>query len=71
MTGPRLQSRLDELMAARGISGRKLARAADVTEVSVTKLRRNSAQLLDVNVVARICEALECTPGDLLFIERD
>lgn len=69
MAGPRLISRLDALMAEKGISGRKLARAADVTEVSVTKLRRNSAQLLDVNVTARICRALDVSPGDLFSIE--
>jgi putative transcriptional regulator len=69
MTGPRLISRLDALLAEKGLSGRKLAKLADVSEPSVTKLRRNSAQLLDVNVTARICKALDCTPGELFDVE--
>lgn len=74
MTGqarPRLASRLDQLMADRGVSGKELMKLAQVTERSVSTLRRNSAQLLDVCTVARICRALDCTPGDLLFIDDD
>lgn len=74
MTGqakPRLITRLDALMAERGISGKELMKLAGVTERSVSTLRRNSAQLLDVCTVARICEALDVTPGELLSIEKD
>jgi DNA-binding Xre family transcriptional regulator len=74
MTGqarPRLISRLDQLMKEKDISGKELMRRAKVTERSVSTLRRNSAQLLDVCTVARICEALEVTPGELLDIEKE
>lgn len=74
MTGqvtPRLITRLDALMAERGISGKELMKKAQVTERSVSTLRRNSAQLLDVCTVARICEALDVTPGELLEIQRE
>lgn len=70
-TSPRLVSRLDEVMAAKGISGRQLAKAAETTEVSVTKLRRNRFSMIDAAVAARICAALDVQPGDLFTVEND
>jgi DNA-binding Xre family transcriptional regulator len=70
-TAERLWSRLDELMAAKGISGRQLAREAETTEVAVTKLRRNSFAMVDSKVAARICRVLEITPGELFSLDTD
>ncbi|NBN87946.1 MAG: XRE family transcriptional regulator [Proteobacteria bacterium] len=71
MAGPKLVTRLDALLAEKNLSGRRLARLADCTEMTVTKLRRNAMQYLDVNVTARICQALECTPAELLEIQQE
>lgn len=67
--GPRLKSHLNDLMAAKGVSGKKLAADAAVTERAISVLRKNQAQLLDINTVARICVAIGASPGDLFSIE--
>lgn len=71
MASAQLVSRLDELLAQRGMSGRELAEAAGITEVTVTKLRRNRFQSIDKEVAARVCLALEASPGDLFTIENE
>lgn len=58
-------------MAAKGLSGKQLVVEAQVTERAVSTLRRNSFQLLDSNTVARICRALDVSPGELLEISEE
>jgi len=69
MASPQIVSRLDQLMEQHQISGRQLAKEANVTEVTVTKLRRNRFQTIDKDVAGRICKVLNCTPGDLFTVE--
>jgi putative transcriptional regulator len=71
MGSPKLSTRLDELLKERGLSSTRLAEQAGVTLRAVSGLRRNTAQLLDVHTTARICEALEITPGELFLIENE
>lgn len=51
------------------MSGKQLIKEAGVTERSVSTLRRNTAQLIDVCTAARICQALKVTPAELFDIE--
>lgn len=69
MSSPQIVSRLDQLMAQQQISGRQLAKEANVTEVTITKLRRNRFQTIDKDVAGRICRVLGITPGDLFTVE--
>ena len=71
MAGPSLVCRLDHLMKEKGVTGRQLAAMAQTSEVVITKLRRNRFQMVDKDVTARVCLALDVTPGELLEIERE
>lgn len=71
MAEPSLSCRLDHLMTERGVTGRQLAALANTSEVVVTKLRRNRFQMIDKSVAARICRALDVSPGELLEISEE
>lgn len=58
-------------MAAKGLSGKQLVKDAHVTERSVSILRRNTFAMLDSCTVARICRALDVSPGELLEISEE
>ena len=70
MSELRLKSNLEELLKARELTSMKLAEKAGVTLRAVSALRNNSFQLLSAETTARICNALEISPGELLFIEK-
>lgn len=61
-----IQYRLDDLLKLRNISARELSRRAKVSTSTISSIRRNEAELLSRSTLNRLCEALRCTPGDLI-----
>ena len=57
--------RLLDVLEARGLSRRGLARATGVSTNTICKWAHGDLQLADLRVLAEICEALECQPGAL------
>ncbi|AGY57036.1 helix-turn-helix domain-containing protein [Gloeobacter kilaueensis] len=59
--------RLREVMARKRITGRDLASALDLHETSISRLRASDTMpRLDGEQLNALCQALDCTPGDLL-----
>ncbi|RCV54305.1 helix-turn-helix domain-containing protein [Marinitenerispora sediminis] len=63
---PPITVRLDELLAERGMTLAELSRRVDVTVVNLSVLKNGRARAIRFSTLARLCEALDCQPGDLL-----
>ena len=64
-----IKVRLDVIMAERRVTGRELAAAAGITEQNLSLLRNSKVKGVRFGTLSKICEFLECQPGDLLTYE--
>ncbi len=62
---------LDQLLAARGMTGRDLAERIGLSETQLSMFRSGKVRGIRFSTLARICAALECTPGELLGYAMD
>ena len=67
----RIHCRLDELLAARGMTLTELSAQVDLTIVNLSVLKNGRARAIRFSTMARLCEALQCQPGDLLSYRPD
>ncbi|MGJ8690633.1 MAG: helix-turn-helix domain-containing protein [Gammaproteobacteria bacterium] len=61
--------RLDVMLALRKMKAKDLAEQIGITEANLSLLRTGKVKGVRFETLARLCEALDCTPGDLLDIE--
>jgi Predicted transcriptional regulator len=59
---------LDVMLARRKMRAKELAERVGITEANLSLLRTGKVKGVRFETLARICEALECTPGDLLDV---
>ena len=62
---------LDILMCKKKISSKELASKIGITEANLSILKRGKARAIRFSTLAKICEVLDCKPGDLLDYEED
>jgi putative transcriptional regulator len=67
-TSGMLKVRLDELLEERGRSAYWLAKETNLTQVALWRLKHGKTGAIKFETLEAICNALECTPGDLLVI---
>lgn len=60
--------RLDELLAERGMTLTALADAVGITIVNLSILKNNRAKAIKFSTLTAICDALECSVGELLVV---
>lgn len=60
---------LDVMLARRKMKSKELAATIGITEANLSLLRSGKVKGVRFETLARICEALDCRPGDLLDIE--
>ncbi len=58
--------RLDVMLATRKMKSRELAERVGITEQNISLLKSGKVKGIRFETLARICEVLECQPGDLL-----
>ena len=58
--------RLDVMLAQRKMKARDLADRIGISEQNVSLLRTGKVKGIRFNTLARICEVLDCQPGDIL-----
>lgn len=63
--------RLDVMLARRKMKGKDLAEAIGITEQNLSLLKSAKVKGVRFETLAKICEVLECTPGDILEIGPD
>jgi putative transcriptional regulator len=57
---------LDALLAKRRMTGKQLAEAVGLSETQMSLFRSGKVRGVRFATLARMCEVLECRPGDLL-----
>ena len=57
---------LDVMMAKRKISSGDLAKIIDITPANLSILKTGKAKAVRFTTLEKICEALDCQPGDIL-----
>ncbi|MCW5666400.1 MAG: helix-turn-helix transcriptional regulator [Piscinibacter sp.] len=57
---------LDVMLARRKMRSRELAERVGITEQNISLLKAGKVRGVRFETLARICEALDCQPGDLL-----
>lgn len=63
--------RLDRVMLERKMTLNELAECVGITNVNLSKIKNNKVTALRFSTLAGICEALDCTPGDILEYQRE
>ena len=58
--------RLDVMLALRKMKSRELAEKVGITEQNISLLKSGKVKGIRFDTLARICQVLECQPGDLL-----
>lgn len=58
--------RLDVMLALRKVRSRDLAAHVGITETNLSLLKSGRVRGVRFETLSRICEYLECQPGDLL-----
>jgi putative transcriptional regulator len=60
---------LDAVLAARGMTAKQLAARIGVSETHLSLFRSGKVKGVRFDTLAKLCEALECRPGDLLDLK--
>jgi putative transcriptional regulator len=58
--------RLDVMLARRKMRSRELADLVGITEQNISLLKSGKVKGIRFDTLARICEVLDCQPGDIL-----
>ena len=62
---------LDVMLARRKMRSRELAERIGITEQNISLLKSGKVRGVRFDTLERICEVLECQPGDLLEYRPD
>ena len=62
---------IDVMLAKRKMSVTELSEKVGITMSNISILKNGRAKAIRFSTLAKICEALECQPGDILEYERD
>lgn len=58
--------RLDVMLALRKMKSRDLAQQVGITEQNISLLKSGKVKGIRFETLAKICEVLDCQPGDIL-----
>ena len=62
---------LDIVMAQRKIGLMELAEKIELTPANLSILKNSKAKAIRFSTLERICQVLECQPGDIIAFERE
>lgn len=64
----RVHCRLDELLADRGMTLTRLSELVGVSLVNLSVLKNDRARAIRFSTLTAVCDALDCSVGDLLVV---
>jgi len=64
-----IKVKLDVLLAERKITGKDLAKEIGITEQNLSLLRSGKVKGVRFATLEKICQTLDCQPGDILVYE--
>ncbi|PKG39783.1 helix-turn-helix domain-containing protein [Psychromonas sp. Urea-02u-13] len=62
---------LDVMMAKRKMRLKQLAQEVGITEANLSILKNSKAKAVRFSTLDKLCEVLQCQPGDLLEFEEN
>lgn len=62
---------LDVVMAKRKIGSGELAEKIGITQANLSVLKTGKAKAIRFSTLEKLCDALDCQPGDILEFSRD
>lgn len=62
---------IDVMMAKRKIRSNELASKIGITKANLSILKTGKAKAIRFTTLEKICEALDCQPGDILAFEKN
>ena len=62
---------LDEVLKARDMKSYELAEAIGITTANLSILKTGKAKAIRFSTLAKICNVLQCQPGDILVFVDD
>ena len=62
---------LDVMMAKRKISSNELAERVGITQANLSILKTGKGRAIRFSTLEKICEVLECKPGDILDYQEE
>ena len=62
---------IDVMLAQRKMSVTQLSRQVGITMANISILKNGKAKAIKVETLNKICEALQCQPGDILEWRRE
>ena len=62
---------LDVMMAKRKVGLGELAKEVGITNANLSILKNNKAKAIRFSTLEKICQVLDCQPGDLLVYEEE
>ena len=69
--GGRIVLTIEEYRLMRGISKNKIVLGADVQRTQLQKYCQNQVARVDLGVLARLCDFLQCDLSDLMHYEKE
>ncbi len=67
----RINITLDVMLARRKMRSKELAERIGISEVNLSLLKSGKVKGIRFSTLEKICEVLECQPGDLLEFQKD
>lgn len=61
---------LDVMMARRKVKGKDLAEHIGITDANLSLLKQGHVKGIRFETLLKICDYLDCQPGDILLFER-
>ncbi|WP_057736978.1 helix-turn-helix domain-containing protein [Liquorilactobacillus uvarum] len=62
---------LNVVMAKRNISSTELAKLVGITPANISILKTGKAKAIRFTTLEKLCQALDCQPGDIIKYEKD
>ena len=66
MEDNRIVFNIDVMLAKRKMSVTELSEKVGITMANISILKNGKAKALKVSTLAKLCDALDCQPGDIL-----
>lgn len=71
VSGMKIIVNLDVVMAKRKIGSGELAEKIGITQANLSVLKTGKAKAIRFSTLEKLCDALDCQPGDILEFSRD
>ena len=62
---------IDVMLAKRKMSVTELSERVGITLANVSILKNGKAKAIKISTLVKLCEALDCQPGDILEYKKD